>query len=319
MASPYSWNYSDPYEYVRRVQSSQMPPLIITVAITGGGNAKEINPNVPEFPEEQAKSAYEAYNAGAASVHIHARDETGATTSSNPVFYREINKRVRDLCPDIIIGNTTGLSPWEPRDNAVKVLEAEPEMCSLNMGPFHAYYLQKKREAPLKGRTEDIQRDDILMVTWKDVERIAKAAAAKGIKPELEIYSPSHFWNMQRLIQNNLIQKPYWMELIMGPNVQFPTVQGFLNMVECVPPDSLWSVIGVGPHQLTLGTISIIMGGHIRVGFEDNLFYRKGEMAKSNAQLVERIVRIARELGREIATPAKAREMLGMSPTPKKY
>ena len=149
----YTWNYSDQYEYIKRIQTTTMPPLIITAAITGGGAGKEINPNLPEFPEEQAKSTYDAYNAGAASVHIHARDETGAVTSSNPVFYREINKRIRDLCPDIIIGNTTGLSPWEPRENAVKVLDAEPEMCSLNMGPFHAYYVSKKREAPLKRAT----------------------------------------------------------------------------------------------------------------------------------------------------------------------
>ncbi len=105
----------------------------------------------------------------------------------------------------------------------------------------------------------------------------------------------------------------------MAPGFEFPSVQGMVHMVECVPPDSMWSVIGVGPHQLTLGVISIIMGGHIRVGFEDNVYYKKGEMAKSNAQLVERIVRIAKELGREIATPAKAREMIGISQTPSKY
>lgn len=319
MSSPYVWDYSDPYEYVRRLQTSAMPPLIITCAITGGGAGKEINPNVPEFAEEQAKSTYEAYKAGAASVHIHARDETGAVTSTDPERFRVINKRVREMCPDIIIGNTTGLSPWEPRDNAVKILDAGPEMCSLNCGPMHAYYLSKKREAPLRGRDQDIQRDDIMMITYGDVERIAKAALEKGIKPELEIYNPSHFWNVQRLIHNNLLNKPYWMELIMAPGFEFPTVQGLVHMVECVPQDSMWSVIGVGPHQLTLGVIAIIMGGHIRVGFEDNLYYKKGELAKSNAQLVERIVRIAKELGREIATPSKAREMIGLSQTPSKY
>jgi len=315
----YWWDYSNPYEYAKRIQGSQMQPLIITVAITGGGPGKELNPNVPEFADEQAQSTLEAYKAGAASVHIHARDETGSTTSSDPIRYREINKKVRELCPDIIIGNTTGLSPWEPRENAVKVLEAEPEMCSLNCGPFHALYTQKKREPPLRGRPEDVQRDDILMVTWKDVERIAKRAKEMGIKPELEIYNPSMFWNVQRLIAANLIEKPYWMELILGPGFEMPTPKGLIHMVDCVPDGSLWSVIGVGAHQLMLGVVSIIMGGHIRVGFEDNLYYSKGQLAKSNAQLVERIVRIAKELGREIATPAQAREMLGISKVPKKY
>jgi 3-keto-5-aminohexanoate cleavage enzyme len=315
----YMWDYSDPYEYVKRIEGTQLPPLIITVAITGGGAGKERNPNLPEFAEEQAKSTFEAYKAGAASVHIHARDETGANTSSDPVRYREINKRVRDLCPEIIIGNTTGISPWEPREAAVNVLDAEPEMCSLNCGPFHALFVQKKREPPLRGRPEDVPRDDILMVTWKDVERIAKRAKEMGIKPELEIYNPSMLWNVQRLINGNLIQKPYWMELILGPGFEPPTPKGLIHMVDCVPKDTLWSVIGVGAHQLTLGIMSVIMGGHVRVGFEDNLYYSKGQLAMSNAQLVERIVRIAKEIGREIATPAQAREMLGIPKTPKKY
>ena len=319
MESPYMWNYADQYEYCRRSQTGQMPPLIITCAITGGGAGKEINPNIPEFAEEQAKSTFEAYKAGAASVHIHARDETGAVTSTDPERFRVINKKVREMCPDIIIGNTTGLSPWEPRDNAVKILEAGPEMCSLNCGPMHAYYLSKKREAPLRGRDKDVQRDDIMVIPYSDVERIATAALAKGIKPEMELYNPSHFWNVQRLIGKNLLKKPYWMQIIMGPGFEFPTIQGMAHMVECVPADAMFSVIGVGSHQLTLAVMSIILGGHVRVGFEDNVYYKKGEMAKSNAQLVERIVRIAKELGREIATPAKAREMIGLSQTPSKY
>jgi 3-keto-5-aminohexanoate cleavage enzyme len=109
------------------------------------------------------------------------------------------------------------------------------------------------------------------------------------------------------------------MELIFSSAFEIPTPKALVHMVDCVPPDSIWSVIGVGSHQLPLNTMSIIMGGHVRVGFEDNLFYRKGELAKSNAQLVERVVRIAKELGREIATPAQAREMLGMSKTPRQY
>jgi 3-keto-5-aminohexanoate cleavage enzyme len=307
------WNYSDPYEYAKRIERAEMPPLIITVAITGGGAGKERNPSLPETFEEQVISTYEAYQAGASSVHIHARNETGTETSTDPVRYREINRRIREKCPDIIIGNTTGVSPWDEREKAVNILDAGPEMCSLNMGPFHVYMLQKKREFPLKGRPNDVQRDDILLATWKDIERIAKIALERNIKPELEIYNASMFWNVQKLIREDLIKKPYWMELIFSSSFEPPTPKSLVHMVDLVPPDSLWSVIGVGPHQLPLATLSIIMGGHVRVGFEDNLFYRKGELAKSNAQLVERVVRIAKELGREIATPAQAREMLGLN------
>jgi 3-keto-5-aminohexanoate cleavage enzyme len=313
------WNYADLYEYVRRVETASMPPLIITVAITGGGAGKEKNPNLPETPEEQAVSTCEAYQAGAASVHVHARDETGAETTTDTAKYIEVNRRIRASCPDIIIGNTTGGSVWDSREKALNILNANPEMCSLNMGPFHVYSLHKKREPPLKGRDHDIQRDDILLATWKDIERIAKIALKKGIKPELEIYNASMLWNVQRLIKNGLITPPYWMELIFNSGFEPPTPRALVNMVDSLPPQSMWSVIGVGPHQLPLATMAIVMGGHVRVGFEDNLYYRKGELARSNAQLVERIVRIARELGREIATPAQARGMLGIPQTPRQY
>ena len=317
--SHHIWNYSDQYEYARRINDADLPPLIITVAITGGNAGKERNPNIPETIEEQVKSTYEAYNAGASSVHIHARDETGAETSTDPLRYLELNRRIREMCPDIIIGNTTGASPWGPREEAVKILDAQPEMCSLNMGPFVVNTLQKKREPPLKGRPHDIQRDDVLLATWKDIERIAKIALERDIKPELEIYNASMFWNVQMLIRENLIKKPYWMELIFARGFEFPTPSGLVDMVDRVPPDSMWSVIAVGPHQLPLTTMAILMGGHVRVGFEDNLFYRKGELVKSNAQLVERVVRIAKELERKIATPAQAREMLGIPQTPKQW
>lgn len=312
------WNYSDSYEYVRRVEREEMPPLIITAAITGGGAGKERNPNLPETPEEQALSAHEAYKAGASSVHIHARDETGAETSMDPSLYRKVNRLTRELCPDIIIGNTTGVAPWVPREEVIKILDAEPEMCSLNMGSFEIIMVQKKREAPLKGRPNDVPRDDVMTITWREIERIAKIALEKDIKPEMEIYNASMFWNVQRLIREGLLKKPYWMQLIFSSGFEFPTPKALAKMVDCLPQDSMFSVIGVGAHQLPLTTMSIIMGGHVRVGLEDNLFYRKGQLA-SNAQLVERAVRIARELGREIATPAQARKMLGISETPRIY
>jgi 3-keto-5-aminohexanoate cleavage enzyme len=319
MEMPAVWNYSDPYEYIERVQRNAMPPLIITVAITGGGTGKELNPNTPETPEEQAQAVYEAYKAGACSVHIHARDETGAETSSDPARYRYINRLVRERCPDIIVGNTTGLAPWLPREGAIRILEAEPEMASLNMGPFHIKQIQKKREAPLKGRPEDIVRDAILPVTWTEIEQIARICLERNIKPEMEIYHAPMFWAMQNLINQNLLKKPYWMQLIFSTLFEFPTPKAVTKMVDCVPHDSLFSVIGVGSHQLPLTTLSIILGGHVRVGLEDNVYYKRGELAKSNAQLVERIVRLASELGRDIATPSQAREMLGLSQEPRQW
>ena len=319
MEMPWAWNYSDPYEYISRVQKNALPPLIITVAITGGGTGKELNPNTPETPEEQAEAVYAAYKAGAVSVHIHARDETGAETSTDPAKYRKINRLVRELCPDIIVGNTTGLAPWLPREGAIQILEAEPEMASLNMGPFHIKQVQKRRKHPLRGRPEDVVRDAILAVTWGEIEQIAKMCLERDIKPEMEVYHAPMFWAVQNLINQNLLKKPYWMQLIFSTLFEFPTVKALTQMVDCVPRGALFSVIGVGPHQLGLTTVSIIMGGHVRVGLEDNVYYKRGELAKSNAQLVERVVRIASELGREIATPRQAREMLGLSQTPRRW
>jgi 3-keto-5-aminohexanoate cleavage enzyme len=313
------WNYSDPYEYIKRIQNNEMPPLIITVAITGGAVGKEVNPNLPETPEEQAEAVYEAYKAGASSVHIHARDETGAETSSDPVRYREVNRRVRERCPDIIVGNTTGLAPWIPRGEAIKILDAEPEMCSLNMGPFHVRQVQKKREAPLTGRPVEMVRDAVLATTSAEIEQIAKICLERDIKPEMEIYNASMLWGLQNLIRQNYLKKPYWMQLIFSTSFEFPTPKALIKMIDCLPGDSIFSVIGVGAHQLPLTTMSIILGGHVRVGFEDNLYFQKGELSKSNAQLVERTVRIAKELGRKIATPNQAREMLGLSQKPRQW
>ena len=314
----YAWNYSDPYEYMRRVSKREMAPLIISVAVTGG-SGKEENPNVPESSEEQAQQTYEAYQAGATCVHIHAKDETGALGVADPARFREINGRIRDLCPEIIIGNSTGAGLTVPREEVLNILDAEPEICSLNLGPIPVRKLQKRREPPLRGREEEKLVDLVFPITFGEQESIAKKALEKGVKAELEIHNGAQFGSAQNLIRQGLVQKPYWFQLIFSPRHEQPSLLSFATMANCLPPESMFSVIGLGPYQLPMNTLSIVMGGHVRVGFEDNLYYRKGELAKSNAQFVERIVRIAKELDRDIATPVQAREILGISKIPKQY
>ncbi len=319
MEAPGPWNYADPYEYIGRVERSTMPPLIITVAITGALAGKEESPYVPESPREQAEATYAAYKAGASAVHIHARDETGAVGSADPDRFREVNWLVRELCPDIIVGNSTGLEPWRPREDSMRVLDAEPEVASLNMGLIGGRkVVQKKRLPPLQGRPEDVTNLALLAVTWEEVERIARICLEKNIKPEMEVYYSSMLWQVQNLLKKDLLKKPYWLQLIFSSRFEFPTADSLTKMVHSLPRDCMFSVIGVGPHQLPITTMSIIMGGHVRVGLEDNLFYKRGELA-TNVQLVERTVRIAKELGREIATPSQAREMLGISQTPRRW
>lgn len=319
-----AWNYNDPLEYVQRVRRGALPPLIISVALTGGVHGKEVNPNLPETPEEQAWQAYEAYVAGASIVHIHARDpKTGyANPSTNPEDYRIINKKIRELCPDIIINNTTGGGLGLSTEERIRALEADPEIASLNMGPLAWRTLLKKREPPLTGRPEDVQIDSIWPPTfsWRETELFAQKMLEKNIKPELEVYHQGQFQLVYNLIEKNLVRPPYLIQFVMGPpSSVLPTVQNLVSMLYHVPPNSIVSVAAIGPFQTLMATVAIAMGLHVRVGLEDNIYYRRGELAKSNAQLVERIVRIAKELDRPIATPAQAREILGLPKEPKKY
>jgi 3-keto-5-aminohexanoate cleavage enzyme len=302
-----------------------MPPLIISVALTGGVHGKEVNPNLPETPDEQAQQTYEAYKAGAAIVHIHARDPKKgyASPSINPEDYRIINKKIRELCPDIIINNTTGGGLGQlTTEERMRSLEADPEIASLNMGPLAWKALLKKREPPLSGRPEDVLVDSVWPPTfsWKETELFAQRMLEKNIKAEMEVYHQGQFQLVYNLINKNLVRPPYLIQFVMGaPSAVLPTPQNLISMLYHVPPNSIVSVIGVGPFQLPLTAIAIAMGLHVRVGLEDNIYYRRGELAKSNAQLVERVVRIAKELDRPIATPAQAREMLGLPKEPKRY
>jgi 3-keto-5-aminohexanoate cleavage enzyme len=319
MSASYVWNYSDPYEYMTRVAKHEWTPLIITVAISGAGG-KEVNPNFPEQPDEQAQHTYEAYKAGASIVHVHARDTTGAEATADPTRYREINRKIRQLCPDIIIANSTGIGPDVTLDEALRALDADPEMCSLNMGSFCVRLFQRARKPPLTGRDKDVLREWIFPYTFSFHEKAARLCLEWNIKPELEIYNPSMFEAIQNLIRQDLLKKPYWSQLIIAPmQGGIATPKQAISMIESLPPGSMYSIIAVGPFQLPLTTLSILLGGHLRVGLEDNLYYKKGELAKSNAQLVERAVRIAKELGREIATPSQTRQMLGLPATPKNW
>ncbi len=320
-----SWDYNDVNEYLRIFRKFEIPPLIISAALTGGVHGKESNPNLPETPEEQAQQAYEAYKAGASIIHVHARDpEKGyASASVNPDHYREINRRIRALCPDVIINNTTGGGLGKlTTEERMRSLDADPEVASLNLGPLAWRAFLKKREPPLSGRPTDVLMDSIWPPTfsWAESELYAKTMLERNIKPELEIYHQGQFQLFYNLIEKDLIRKPYLIQFVMGaPSGVLPTPANLISMLSHVPRGSIVSVIGVGPFQLPLTTIAIAMGLHVRVGLEDNIYYRKGELAKSNAQLVERTVRIAKELNREIATPAQAREMLGLPKEPKKY
>jgi len=278
-----------------------MPKIFITAALTGGNQKKAANPNLPEQPDEIAKDAYDCYNEGAAIIHIHARDPEG-NLSSDPKIYRAIHEKIRAQC-DIILQDTTGGGPNLTLDQRLASLEADPEMASLNMGTMV--------------RLLDASKGTMQFNPPWEIERFAKAMLEKNAKAEMEVYSPSMFRDVRNVIEKGLVKKPYYINVVIGINFQGgldPVPQSLIMMLEAIPKieSVILNVSGIGRAQTVLTTLGMLLGTNVRVGMEDNIYYGKGVLAKSNAQVVARAVRVARELGYEIASPKEAREILGV-------
>lgn len=318
----YLWDFHNPYEWLKRARKSEFPPLIICAAITGGVQGKEANPNLPETPEEQVEQTRAAYQAGASMVHLHVRDPQKWWDGSGEVEqYYKVNRLIRQACPDIIINNTTGGSPGMTTEQRLACLGARPEVATLNMGPDMSMFTFKERKAPLPHPRAAWDFDGALPVTYGEIRQFARAMQERHVKPELEVYQPGMLWPVFDLIEQGLIEPPYFIQFVMGYQTSpWATPRNFTNFMDNLPSETILEVSGVGPFQLPLTTLAIIAGAHmVRVGMEDNVYYKRGQLLDNNAQAVERVARLARELNREIATPAQAREMLGLSPTPSQY
>jgi 3-keto-5-aminohexanoate cleavage enzyme len=293
---------------IRRIKMRELrttEKLILTVATTGAFQGKEANPNLPVQPEEIAQSTYEAWNEGASIVHVHARERDTNRPTSDPEILKEIDQRLRDKNCDIIIQHSTASDyiPRLPSDKRIKAIEMNPEMASLD--------ITIPRMITFGGQ------ENIFITTLPEIEHGAKAMLERGIKPELEIFNPVVMEDANYLIEKGLLTKPYWFNFVTGMRRINRAYMSYsprllMQLVDSLPPDSMFCVMGVATDQLPSTTQSILMGGHVRVGFEDNVYYKKGQLAESNAQLVARAARIGRELGCEIATPTEAREMLGI-------
>ena len=275
--------------------------VIITVAQTGALVTKAMNPNLPEQPDEIVESAYACYQEGAAICHIHARDKEGKTTGSKAVF-QEIHDKIRAKC-NIIVQDTTGGGANLTIEQRIECLQAKPEMASLNMGTM------MRVSGPYKGTAFANMREDI--------ETYVTRMRELGVKPEMEVYSHAMLREVDNLIQKGLVEKPYYINLVLGMIFQGAveaTPKYLTSLIDFLPEETLFNVTPVGAAQLPLTTMGMILGGCIRVGMEDNIYYRKGELVKSNAQFVARAVRIARELNKEPASPEEARRILGLKP-----
>lgn len=268
-------------------------PVVITVAPTGAEVTRELTPYLPVTPEEIADEVARSVGEGASAVHIHARTDDGRPTT-DPRVLRAIKEAIVERC-EVVIGMSTGAEVGMREEERTRVLDAAPEIASLNCGSMNF-------------------GDDVFDNSPSLIRALATRMRADGIRAELEIYDLGMLDTAGRLIDEGLVDDPPLYNLVIGVRGgAAATPENLLALLHNRPRPGEWTVTGVGRNQLPLTTIACAMGGHMRVGFEDNIFYRKGQLAKSNAELVGRARRIAEELGRPVATVEQARRILGVS------
>ncbi len=298
-----------------------MEKLIITAAITGGASP-ESNPYLPKTPKEQIQAAYNAFNAGASIIHIHARNPLSGKGENKAEFFAEAITGIRSKC-DIIVNVSSGGTgkrvdgdwlykkvPEESVKGRVAVItelskhrETKPEIASFNAGsPVIDIYRQKNQDFVLKF---------VMVHSFPDMVYMANTMKACGVKPELECYDVGMINNCIFLRDIGALEEPLMFQCVMGVLGGIPaTFDNLIHMQRQIPADSSWSACAIGLNEFPIATAALMMGGNVRVGFEDNIYLSKGVLAKSNAELVEKAVRLARELDREIATPQEARQIL---------
>ena len=286
-------------------------PVIISCAVTGSGDTTPLSPYVPVTPEQIANEALAAHRAGAAIVHLHVRRPDTGAPSRDIALYREVVARIRDFGSSVIINLTTGIgarfSPdaADPNKNASQgmaqptermnhVLELKPDICSLDVATMNF------------GHHAFVNTPD-------HITQIATSVRAAGVKPELEVFDLGHLALACHLYSKGVFADPPFFQLCLGVPWGAPaTAEAMQAMKSMLPAGANWSAFGVGAKEFQMAALAVILGGHVRVGLEDNLYMAKGVLAEGNAPLVERSVRIIRDLGADVATPAQAREILGL-------
>lgn len=273
-----------------------MEKLIITAAICGAEVLKEHNPAVPYTIEECVREAKSAYEAGASLIHLHVRWDDGTPTQDKGRF-KAIMDAIKKEIPDVIIQPSTGGAVGMTDDERLQPTELNPEMATLDCG------------------TLNFGGDEVFMNTENTIKYFGQRMIERGIKPELEVFDKSMIDMALRLHKKGFIQIPMHFDLVMGVNGGISgDLRDFVFLRHSLPAGATYTVAGIGRYEFPLAMAAIIDGGHVRVGFEDNVFLSKGVLAKSNGELVAKVVRMAKELGREIANPAEARQILGLKP-----
>jgi 3-dehydrocarnitine:acetyl-CoA trimethylamine transferase len=290
--------------------------VMITCAVTGGAaDTPKKNPAVPVTPEQIADAVIGAREAGATIAHIHVRDPKTGGPSQDVAYYREVVERIRRSGSDILINLTTGpgsrFVPSEqnpavggpgttmtaPLERVRHVIELRPDLCSLDVGSMNF------------GETGFVN-------TPAHLRTMANAIAAAGVKPELEVFEPGHIMLARRMVEQGDIGASPLFQICLGIPWGSPaTPESMLHMRDLLPSGAIWAGFGISRMQFPMAAQAVILGGHVRVGLEDNLYIEHGVLAPSNAALVERAVQIVKLLGAQVATPEETRRMLGLGPS----
>ena len=266
--------------------------MIITAALVGAELTREQQPHLPLTPEGIARSGIEAVRAGASVLHLHVRDREGKPTCDEKVF-QEVVRLIRQEANPILQVSTGG-AIGDSEEDRLRPLEAGTEMASLNTGSINF-------------------GQDVFLNPVPFIEKLAQAQLKKGIKPEIEVFDVSMMEMGLKLVEKGLVKPPPHFQFVLGvPGALAATERNLRFLAEGLPPEATWTVAAIGRHQFPMMELSIKMGGHCRVGFEDNIYLEKGVLAKTNAELVAKVVAMAKPSGRSVATIQEAREILNL-------
>ena len=298
-----------------------MKKRIITAAITGSIHTPTMSEHLPITPDEIVEETVRAYEAGAAVAHIHVRDPETGKPSADVNLYRNVAEKIKKRCNIILCITTGGGLGMTTEQRVIDIPVLNLELASFNFGSFnfalfHALDSYKEFKYDWEKEYLAMTEDFLLPNTFKTLREFSEVFQEYGVQPELEVYDAGQLNNVAFMLQKGHLKRPIYIQFVMGilGGIQ-PEVENLvflLNSAKKLIGDFNWSVCAAGRHQFRMCTLSLLLGGNVRVGLEDNLYLEKGVKAKSNAEQVEKIVRIAQELGVEPATPDEARQMLGL-------
>jgi uncharacterized protein (DUF849 family) len=298
-----------------------MDKVIVTAAITGSIHVPSMSPYLPITPQQIADEAVRVYEAGGAVAHIHVRNPETGQPSSDMELFREVVTKVKSKCNMVLCLSTGGGVGMTTAERVKAVTTFKPELASFNFGSinfglFPIAEAVREFKFPWEKAYLESTWDYIFPNTFKTLREFSQTFSENETKPELEIYDAGMINNVAFMIQRGYLKKPVYLQFVLGILGSIPASPNnllfLLNSARETVGDFVWSVCAAGRHQLPMCTMSLVMGGNARVGMEDSLYAGKGVLAKSNADQVEKIVRIARELGLEPATPDEARRILGL-------